>query len=511
MLANNNIEVNRDSKTWEKYINAKLVKPTVIDTNTQIRGNEIPFVSKDDKALYLKFKNQYKSFAKVSKGGKAFIVKEYVDGDGARNFQFQSHRDFKDFHIADNFYIEDTQRGQTNHKRVFMAETWLMESELSKSFIDCVFEPNPDFSNPDYYNYWRGYIEPIEGDVAPFLDFINRLIDGSQSDKEYVIKLLAWVFQNPHISPEVMLLLKGLQGGGKTTLYEICKAMCPAHSYSTAKIKNILGFNAHTHHSKIIGLEEAFSDGNRFIQNEFKHFITGKERDIEGKGLDQRSVKNIIFYIATSNEERPVSIESDDRRHAVFDCLIAGDEDYFSKFYTWLHKEQGANHILQYLLSINLTGFNRKDIPVTRAKIEVKKHSGNSVEKFIMEFLSDTYIDDLEVKWADDTQIVRSDLYTLYTDSHGGKLDRAAFSSNLNKIFKFEEGWLNNWKEGGGKRRRIYKLGSQLECQKLFAQYMRSNITELFGITEESVKAEAEIEAEEIGKIFEQQPLKMAA
>lgn len=462
-------------------LNSNLTKP--IPT---IRGIELEFTTDKDRELYESYIEKYKDYARTTRGGKAFIVKEYTSKIGAKSFTFQSYKDFKDAHSSDNFYL-NTYVGKTVvPRRVYFANHWLNEAELSPSYRDCVFQPNPALLEKDEFNFWRGFIKPMEGSVKVFLDYIDKLIVGTQADKDYVVKLLAWVYQNPEKAPGVLLMLMGEQGVGKSLLVEICRRMCPAHTYTTSKLKNILGFNSHTHHVKIIGLEEAFCDGaDRITRNEFKHFITGKEREIEGKGVDARTIDNIIFYIATSNEERPLSIDNDDRRHAVFNCVAPTNTSkaYFKAIFDWLDNENGAAKILDYLLKLDLTGFDTQgSIPANSAKARLKTFSGDTVERFMIEFLSGSFEEEIQIDWKHKPEVVRSELYALYKKhNHKYAFDNQMFTSRLKCIFDFPENFADNWKERGGARRRVFKFEDLETAQKLMAKHMRSDIGYMFG------------------------------
>ncbi len=372
--------------------------------------------------------------------------------------------------------------GQVHRYRRF-SEVWQQTEELCHRYENVVFNLNPKHQNPDEFNLWRGFIEPKAGDATPFIEhYKNLLVDesGTGAEADYLIKLDAWVVQNPHITPGIMVLLLGGQGDGKSTVIETKRAWCPSNTTTTSNLEGFLKWNGHTANCKFIGLEEAFSNGNYLVQQRIKDIVTNPYRDIELKGKDIYQVENVVFYVGTSNSTKPFSIDEDDRRTAVFATQKAGDKAYFAKYYNWLHNQDGAAIALNYLLNLKLEGFDRADIPNTQARTALKVVSLSNEESFIYNLLCYSYDSELAItKWDSPVIVDRTKLFELFkqTSSYGAELRK--FSAKLAKIFNFPPNWSDNWRKpnAGGS---YYKIPKMVEARQLFAAHMKSTVDSTF-------------------------------
>ena len=93
--------------------------------------------------------------------------------------------------------------GKTEHKFV---QEWA-DDPNKKAFrkMDVV----PKNCPPDVYNLWEGYdIEKKEiaseetGDIQPFLDLLWDMSGGEETVQEYLLKWIAFLFQNPEKKPK---------------------------------------------------------------------------------------------------------------------------------------------------------------------------------------------------------------------------------------------------------------------------------------------------------------------
>jgi len=469
MLAENNINVNN-------------LIDEQINTNVVIRNQTLEFSTTEDSLAFKEYQNKYKKYSLAQKSGQAYVVTEKLE-DGVCKYDYMLLSSFKDYNSRDYFKIVIDTKFGPSVKEIEFSKLWLKEYDLSIQYDDIVFNLDPKFQPGKSLNLWRGFIKSNEGDASPFVNHFKNLIIGTNDEIDYVLKLIAWTIQYPHLTPGVLLLLKGPQGCGKSTIYTTIKQFCPNNHYSTSDIERLLKFNGQTGHSKFIALEEAFCNGQASIKNKLKHLITGEERTVESKGVNAYEIKNVVFYIATSNDERPISIDEDDRRTAVFNCKLAGNDKYFIDYYKWLECG-GAAIALNYLQKLDLSNFNRRSIPNNQAKADLKSHSLKTDDKFILEFLCGTYDFELGIDdWDNPIQIDRNALYDLYADKTKFSIDSRRFSATLQKIFGFPDGWADNWKRRSktGPKIRFYKFEDNNSCRAAFASHCKTTEESLFG------------------------------
>lgn len=446
------------------------------------RGKLIEFATDKDKSEYLALRKQFTKYSLVNLSGKTLVAKP-VSVDGREIYEFSSTHDFHEYHRADSFNVlEDRPTGQAKvHYR--FSEVWQASSELCRRYESVVFNLDPTKQDDNQLNLWKGFIAPQAGDPSMFTKHIERLLvneSGTFSEARYLTDLLAWVVQFPHRVPGVMALLIGGQGDGKSTIYQTLRRFCPSNASSTNNLEGYLKWNGHTANCKFIGLEEAFSNGNYLIQQKIKDIVTNPHRDIEFKGKDILQIRNVVFYVGTSNSQRPFAIDADDRRTAVFATQRAGNKEYFNAYYDWLDNEGGAAITLNYLLGVDLTGFEPSDIPNTAARAALKVASLSSEESFVHNLLCYLYDEQLCLRdWTQEQTVERNALFDIFKYTCPNRPEIRKFSAKLAKIFEFPGNWSDNWRKprGGGS---FYKLPPMDKARELYAKHLNSSIEDTF-------------------------------
>ncbi|CAL6390643.1 unnamed protein product [Bathycoccus prasinos] len=79
---------------------------------------------------------------------------------------------------------------------------------------------------PDVYNLWDGYdiekkkfVSEETGDIQPFLDLLWDMSGGEESVQEYLLKWIAFLFQNPEKKPKTALVFQSKEGSGKNEFW----------------------------------------------------------------------------------------------------------------------------------------------------------------------------------------------------------------------------------------------------------------------------------------------------
>ena len=90
------------------------------------------------------------------------------------------------------------------------------------------------------YNLWKGYgVEPIEGDVEPFLNHIQEVIEPAAQD--YVWKWVYWTIQNPADKAKCALCLRGDEGTGKGFIGEALMRVFGDHALQLTQKRHVIG------------------------------------------------------------------------------------------------------------------------------------------------------------------------------------------------------------------------------------------------------------------------------
>ncbi|HEX8980259.1 MAG TPA: DUF5906 domain-containing protein, partial [Parasulfuritortus sp.] len=272
----NVLEINKILENYSKEHPDDSVK--LIDTSIYLDfGYDFANQSEQDK--FTRYLKEYSKYKFVNMNGKPVVVKEFNDNELLR-YEFSSVNDFNIFHSQDKFDVIDGKKVITK----YFSKEWIQNEQMRKRFGTTTFDPSNSNSS-DVFNYWRGFVKPIKGNYQPFIDHINKIIKGTQEEKDYIVKLLAYSVRFPEKLTETALAFRGNQGAGKTTISETMRAICPYHSSVIDDLDSLFSFNAETIHTKYFLMEESVWGGEKSKSGPLKNLITSKTRKISIKNI----------------------------------------------------------------------------------------------------------------------------------------------------------------------------------------------------------------------------------
>jgi hypothetical protein len=252
-----------------------------------------------------------------------------------------------------------------------------------------VFKPGGT-SEPDEFNLWQGFgLKPRKGwhKQRRLVQHVRQVICGRDKKKfKYLIRLLAWMVQNPDKHSGVVLVLKSRkQGTGKTTLGNVMLDIFGRHGARIDDKDRLLGrFNDWQETVCFALLEEATWAGDHRAADKLKSLITGDTLQIERKFGTCRQVPNRLKTIATTNHDHAVHAGVQDRRNVVYDVSDerVGDKAWFQLLYRDL-AEGGTSEFLWFLKNLKLGGWHpARDILKTAETAEQQRMSGDSVSQW---------------------------------------------------------------------------------------------------------------------------------
>jgi putative DNA primase/helicase len=260
-------------------------------------------------------------------------------------------------------------------------------------YLDQVgFDPSGNDKNV-LLNTWRGWpMEPQQGSCDKLLSTLQYLCSGEQNHRELFRWVLCWMaypLQNPGAKMASAIILHGPQGTGKSAVFQ---ALAKIYGdYST--ILNQRGledkFNSDWADSKLFILaEEVVTRAEMWhIKNELKELVTGEWIRVNPKNIAAYRQRNQVNIAYLSNENQPLPIENDDRRH----CVIWTPPQLDEEFYDALWREidnGGIPAFYHYLLNLDLGDFHpKKRPPMTQAKQNLINLSLPSESRFIAEWI----------------------------------------------------------------------------------------------------------------------------
>jgi putative DNA primase/helicase len=267
-----------------------------------------------------------------------------------------------------------------------MGEAWLCWPGKRYHPDGIAFYPIPKDCPAKQYNMFTGFaLEPIEGDVEPFLKHVKDVIcvDDEKAAK-YLLQFFSHMLQKPDEKPSVAIVMKSVEGTGKGSLMEPLLAILGDYACQTNGAYLVTGrFNsALTNKLLVFGDEVDLTD--KRTSDKLKALISETTLLLERKGIDPVPMSNFIRFVFASNMNKVLRAGSRERRYLVLEpsATNAQDKGYFDQYHAWLNNG-GASHLLHYLLQLDLSDFDPRRAPITNALKEEKMANLTLTEDFM--------------------------------------------------------------------------------------------------------------------------------
>ena len=253
------------------------------------------------------------------------------------------------------------------------------------------FYPDPAKCPAEVFNLYQGLaVTPQAGDATPYLEHLEQVIcAGDSTAFVYLLGWLAHLIQKPDEKPSVAVVLKSIEGTGKGTMFRPLKAILGAHAVQVNGYRQIAGrFNA-TVANKLLVFGDEVELTSQVVADRLKGLISEQTINLERKGIDPEPMPNYARFIFASNSEHMIQAGSRERRYLVLEPSTqkAQDKAYFDRLYQWLDAG-GAAALLAYLLQYDLSEFDPRRAPSTRALIGEKLASLRPADAYLFGELS---------------------------------------------------------------------------------------------------------------------------
>lgn len=269
-------------------------------------------------------------------------------------------------------------------KRVRIIDKYILSNEQPHA-AGLIFDPttkNVRISKGStlYLNTFMGIEnEPKECNedlYKPFIDHIQGTLD--QEPAEYMLNFFSDIFQNIAVKPGVMPIIKGKPGTGKSIIGEAISAMLGSRIACSIPCGAVFDstFNGRLSHKIFISLDELnlYGAGNKNANETLKVMITDPYFSVNKKFVNQLSEKSYHRYMATTNIDYAVHIDTSDRRYAVFvaNDKYIGNYEHFNKIGQMMLNKEALSGLAFFLKSRQITK-NIKIIPQTEARALIQK------------------------------------------------------------------------------------------------------------------------------------------
>lgn len=203
-----------------------------------------------------------------------------------------------------------------------------------------------------------------------------------------MLKWLAYPLQVVGAKMRSALVFHGPQGTGKNLFFDCIRTMYGKYGRMVGQTELDDKFNDWLSAKlMIIGNEVVTRQELFHNKNKLKWIITEDEIPIRGMHQTVRWESNHAQVVFLSNENQPIALEKDDRRHLVVYTPVAGDEDLYLRVVDFLRND-GARKFLYYLRRYDTEGFGEHTKPLmTEAKASLIELSLKPAERFVNEWL----------------------------------------------------------------------------------------------------------------------------
>ena len=355
----------------------------------------------------------------VLMGSRAVVMRETPDAPIEDRTRVLSLDAFKAYlqnrRIRREREVVDEKTGETVVKTTYqqVAPLWLSSRER-RTYDGVEFFPDPDNrpGSKNYFNLWRGF------DVKPAFDLPKKerllkysvfhdhlrvnICNGDERVFEWMFGWLAHIVQRPRERLGIAIVLRGGEGWGKTIIGKVVGSLFGSHYFLVDDPRYLVGqFNAHMASCLLLQVDEGFWAGDKAAEGRLKGLITSDRQMIEAKGIDPIRLDNYVRLLFSSNEEWVVPVGLDGRRFVVLDVSPAQARNavYFGELEKQMN-EGGREALLADLLTMDLDALNLRDPPKTRALLEQKTRSLDSVTAWWYERLQDGALTRRRTGWA---------------------------------------------------------------------------------------------------------------
>jgi len=317
------------------------------------------------------------------------IIEEIGSVMTLSNGKLHSKNTITDLLFADRKISYQTEDGMT----VKAAATEWVKWKCRRSHSKLEYIPDGEETLPDNaLNTWTGWgCNPKEGSTKPFFKLLDYLID-DDNFKTWFIQWLAYPLQNPGTKMYTSVLIHGIKHGtGKSLIGYIMGKIYGDNFIEVTQEDLHNNFNELFTNKQLIMGEEITGSDKRKDADRIKNMITRETINVNAKHIRQYTLKDCCNFLFTSNHPDSFFLETNDRRMAIWEVLVApmSDEEY-KKIDEW-KENNGPSALFHHLLNkVDCRSFNPKSkAPETAGKAEMIQLSRSDLDAYIYSIKED--------------------------------------------------------------------------------------------------------------------------
>jgi hypothetical protein len=358
--------------------------------------------------------------ADVTEGTMPELTKAY---ENAELVELPTYKEFTYIREIDSFYDWQQQMFyKSDHfTRILMTDTVFGDDghpiQTSKGFIKAENTDKADKITFDpqnkkrfreggtvYVNTYEPYnVAPVTGNYT-LLDQFFEYIAPDPNNRKYLIQWLAHNIRYPGVKIMTALLIYGVEGIGKGTVYQILRALLGKDNVKQAKEEEFKDkFTEFLYRRVVLFIDEIkVEHSNRHsMMNKIKMLITEDEFVVDMKGLRPFYTKNVCNFGLLSNYDNAITITDKSRRFFILGVLTDPmPGPWYKAIYELIRENPGI--IKSYFDKVDLSDFDRfAHAPKTEYFEEVLENTKAEDHRIL-----DTYWDEKRPPFSPDSDFV---------------------------------------------------------------------------------------------------------
>jgi Tfp pilus assembly protein PilZ len=305
-------------------------------------------------------------------------------------------------------------------------------------------------------------------DGKKIADFIkNTWCHGNEEISEWVIGYLAHLVQKPFVKVRKTLVLKSVEGAGKSFIVNKIGRMIGNQWYfQPSSPDEIFGnFNSQLRNKSLVFLDEMSYGGNKREDGQLKKLITEDNLTTNEKFMVHITTTNKANYILASNIDWIIPVGAQARRYVVLE-LKEGMSVMTSREKTSLLSVSDES-FARYLYSIDLDSWESDKEINTDALLEQKLRNLNDPISWMYQGVKE------ETDFPFEKELAKKDVYNMFKlHFPNTRTSNIAFWKDIRKVFKIEE----SRPRIEGKQVSIVKMPSKDDLKPLLEIFLKQKI-----------------------------------
>jgi hypothetical protein len=304
-------------------------------------------------------------------------------------------KDLKDTYENLTYYYKD-EKG--NDKTGSFINKWLQDENMRAYQYACVVPPPLSVSNNTLNlwikNKWENWMDE-EGKTGStsYIHQHIRLLSGEADDVyQHFIRLLAYKLQNPAYRTNVMVVITGEEGIGKSFFFKAIQRLWGANlcMETSSPEEHLFGTFAYMWAEKQMICINDFNPSELKKDNaeRLKSLITEENVFLQRKNVNEYEAKQYCQFFAFSNKINPVPIQNGSRRYWLFEASSKMKDNvlYFDELDKWIQNDANIKAWYDELMAIDLKGYVPSKFPHTEVMEIAKQSNCSPIEQFVEDF-----------------------------------------------------------------------------------------------------------------------------